>query len=158
MNIKKYFSRFEDRGPYTLNGFGTTYYGRRDFRADGSYLTTEWIVALYIPSIPIRSLRVSYAGRGEHRPSLGFGSSENYTVYEKRFPPDWKQVLFTYGYVALLVFWASFVGWIAYLHFPHAFGSAFGIVLVFIVCIIPVSIPWILWHFAEKKAYERHDA
>lgn len=61
------FWRFEDRGPFTLNGFGTTFYGKRDFRADGSYITTEWIVLAYLPLIPIRSLRVSYRGPGERR-------------------------------------------------------------------------------------------
>ena len=58
---------------YTLNGIGTTFYGQRDFQPDGSYLTTEWLVFLYVPLIPIRSLRVVYRGPGEPRWHLGFG-------------------------------------------------------------------------------------
>jgi len=27
---------------FSFNGFGTTYYGARDYRADSSYITTEW--------------------------------------------------------------------------------------------------------------------
>ena len=150
MNIKKYLPRFEDRGPASINGFGTTFYGRRDFRSDGSYITTEWVVALYIPLIPVRSLRVRYTGAGEHRWYLGFGSSEKYAVYEKRFPPHWKQVIFTYGYVAILSSWESFIGWTAFAHFSSAFGSAIGVTLIFFVCIIPVPMPWILWHYAQK--------
>jgi hypothetical protein len=28
--------------PSNVNGFGTKYYGQRDFRADGSYITTNF--------------------------------------------------------------------------------------------------------------------
>jgi hypothetical protein len=72
---------------YTLNGIGTTFYGQRDFRADGTFITTEWLVLVYIPFIPFRSLRVRYQGPGKHRWHLGFGSSDNYAIYEKCFPP-----------------------------------------------------------------------
>ena len=51
--------------PYTLNGIGTIFYGKRDFRADGTYITTEWITVVYFPLIPFRSLRVRFVGPGE---------------------------------------------------------------------------------------------
>jgi len=35
--------------PYTFNGFGTTYYGQRDAAVDGSYVTTLWVTALWVP-------------------------------------------------------------------------------------------------------------
>jgi hypothetical protein len=44
--------------PYTFNGCGTRFYGSRDKGEDGSYVCTEWITFVYIPLIPIRSLRV----------------------------------------------------------------------------------------------------
>jgi hypothetical protein len=43
------------------NGFGTSYYGKRDFRSDGSWLTTKWFVIFWIPIFPIRSLRIAWA-------------------------------------------------------------------------------------------------
>lgn len=147
------FWRFEDRGPFTLNGFGTTFYGKRDFRADGSYITTEWIVLAYFPLIPIRSLRVSYRDPGERRSYLGFGSSVKYAVSEKRFPPNWKQVLCTYGYVAFFSFWIYLVCRSFISVFPHVLYTAPGVMLVFIVCILPVPIPWLLRRFREKKVY-----
>ena len=143
---------------YTFNGMGTTFYGQRDFRVDGTHITTEWLVCFYVPLIPLRSLRVRYQGPGEHRWHLGFGSSENYAVYEKRFPPHWRQVLCTYGYVALLVAWVYWVGFNVAVVFPNALDNALSVALVFIACIIPVPTPWILRHYAEKRAYERHDA
>ncbi len=48
--------------PSTLNGIGTKFYGQRDFSPDGSYITTEWFVFIYIPLIPLKSLRVRYQG------------------------------------------------------------------------------------------------
>ena len=83
---------------FSFNGIGTSFYGQRNFRSDGTYVTTEWFVLLAIPVIPLRSLRVRYQGLGEHLWHLSFGSSENYAVYEKTFP-DRKQVVCTYGYV-----------------------------------------------------------
>jgi len=53
---------------YSFNGIGTTFYGQRDFRADGSYVTTEWIVFCCIPIAPLRSLRVKYQGPGDQGP------------------------------------------------------------------------------------------
>ena len=41
--------------PYTFNGFGTKYYGRREAAEDGSYVTTMWITALYVPILPLGS-------------------------------------------------------------------------------------------------------
>ena len=93
---------------FSFNGIGTAFYGQRDFRSDRTYLTTEWFVLIGIPIIPLRSLRVRYQGPCEHHWYLGFGSSDRYLVYEKHIP-HWKQVLCTYGYVALLVGWGCVV-------------------------------------------------
>lgn len=42
---------------FSLNGCGTSYRGVR-YLPDGSYITTIWITALWIPIIPLRSVRV----------------------------------------------------------------------------------------------------
>jgi hypothetical protein len=142
---------------YSLNGTGTTFYGKRDFRADGTYLTTEWIALFCIPLIPIRSLRVKYKGSGEHRWYLGLGSSSNYAVYEKSFP-NWKQVLCTYGYVGFMFCWVYLICTITASIIPHTIDPVFSVSMIFIMCIIPVPTPWILRHFAKKQVYERHNA
>jgi hypothetical protein len=152
------FWRFEDRGPFTLNGFGTTFYGMRDFRADGSHVTTEWIVLAYIPLIPVRSLRVSYRGPGEHSWYLGFGSSENYAVFEKRFPPNWKQVLCTYIYVGFIIGWPYFICKFKILKFINflAFDTIpdVALLVIFIIlCVLPFPIPTMLRRSAYKKIF-----
>jgi len=48
---------------FTLNGFGTTFVGECDYEPDGTYITTAWIVVLWIPLIPLYSARIlSVAG------------------------------------------------------------------------------------------------
>lgn len=138
--------------PYTLNGIGTTFYGQRDFRADGSYITTEWFAVLYLPIVPLHSLRVRYQGPGEQRWYLGFGSSESYAVYEKHFP-NWKQVICTYGYIAFLAAWAYLVGSAVLSVFPHVFDTAWSVTLVFIACIIPVPTPWVLRYCSQRGMF-----
>jgi hypothetical protein len=69
----RFYSR--QRMAYILNGIGMTFYGKRDFRGDGSFITTEWVTFLFVPLIPFRSFRVRYQGRGELRYSIGVGSS-----------------------------------------------------------------------------------
>ena len=44
--------------PFSLNGCGTRYYGRRYEAPAGSYVTTEWLCFVYIPLVPIASYRV----------------------------------------------------------------------------------------------------
>ena len=36
---------------FLLNGFGTTFYGKRAFESDGSYVTTKWIAIAYFPGV-----------------------------------------------------------------------------------------------------------
>ena len=41
----------------SINGFGSKTYGKTDFAADGSYITTCWVIACYVPLIPTESWR-----------------------------------------------------------------------------------------------------
>ena len=136
--------------PYSLNGFGTAFYGQRDFREDGTYITTEWVALMCIPIIPIRSFRVRDLGPGEDTGFLGFGSSENYEIHEKR-PPNWKQVLFTYGYIFLLIAWTYLVGVITGAIFPHRQDEVLRLVVFVIASVIPVPTPFILRFRAARK-------
>src|SRR5262245_640389 len=142
--------------PFTIHGCGTTFYGKRDFRLDGTYITTEWLVFAYLPLFPIRSPRVSDLWASE----LGLGDR----VYEKALP-NWKQVLCVYGFVTFVIAWVPAVLLIAsriYSHFPDSLATTLGLSLVFIAaaCIIalPLPIPWILRHHARKRVYDEHDA
>lgn len=43
--------------PYTFFGFGTEFIGKRDFGTDGSFVTTEFKIAM-LPLYPIKTVRV----------------------------------------------------------------------------------------------------
>jgi hypothetical protein len=78
--------------PYTLNGIGTKYYGKRDLESDNSFITTEWIVLVYVPIIPIGSFRVQPTGESKN---IIFFSSTQYWV--QRVPFNWKQIRNVYA-------------------------------------------------------------
>ena len=131
---------------YTLNGIGTAFYGKRDFCADGTYITTEWITVLYIPLVPLRSMRVRYQGRAEPRFSIGVGSAETYAVFEKT-APRLKQVLFTYGYTWFLITWTScLISLIVSFKDPALAFSTLSIGLL-----LPMLIPWLLRYPARHR-------
>jgi len=73
--------------PFTFNGFGTKFYGNRDVAEDGSYVTTEWITALYVPLVPLRSYRVRLVGQGTN---VVVHRSQSYQTV--RVPLCWPQV------------------------------------------------------------------
>lgn len=82
---------------FTLNGIGTTLYGKRDFWPDGSYVTTEWFVVSWIPVFPIRSQRVLPTDSNNY----GVYASQSYLVYG-RTKPNGTQVLSIYSFVLAL--------------------------------------------------------
>jgi len=139
---------------FTFQGIGTTFYGQRDFGMDGSYITTEWVVFLFIPVIPLRSLRVRPDG-GE---SIGIiYQKENYAVFEKN-PPNWKQVLSVYLYVGLYLFWCvgllsngnsieSFLRrWFSY----ETSGYLLATICILGIA-VPAVIPFVLRWYARKN-------
>jgi hypothetical protein len=80
----------------SVNGFGTTIYGKRDFEPDGSFVTTKWIVGLFFPLIPLASMRVKVIKGGWFR-------YDSYLV-RQRTRPNWKQAACVYCYFLLLLF------------------------------------------------------
>ncbi|SRR6266568_3659128 len=82
--------------PFTFNGIGTTYYGARDFLPDGTYTTTEWFTFIYVPVIPLQSLRLRPSDRSTN---LVVYSSTQYFIYSKG-RPNLKQVLSIYSWLA----------------------------------------------------------
>ena len=124
---------------YSFNGFGTTFYGQRDFREDGSYITTEWVVIMMIPIIPLRSLRVRYKGPAERRFPIGLGSADSYVVYEKTFP-NLKQVLCVYTYTAFLIGWMTTVA-CCYGYFFQSMDMTLSVILIFVSFTLPALMP-----------------
>ncbi len=83
--------------PFNFNGIGTTYYGQRDLLEDGSFVTTEWLILIYVPIIPLGSFRIVPSGKSSN---LLVYRSNQYLV--KQVPMNWRQVRNTYSLYILL--------------------------------------------------------
>jgi hypothetical protein len=82
---------------YTFHGFGAMNYGQRDFRPDGSYVTTMWFVCFYVPIVPIRSKRLLPTGEVKY---FSTRAKRTYAELEKT-KPNGKQVASVYAFFAL---------------------------------------------------------
>ena len=110
------------QGTFSANGVGWTYYGRRDFGPDGSFITTEWFIVFHFPIFPLRSYRAISHGRES---VVGpFYQRERYSL-SKPMSPNIKQVVCIYAYALAL---AGFVTCVA-LNFT-ALGKRFNLASV----------------------------
>ena len=82
---------------FTVRGFGAMNYGQRDFRPDGSYVTTLWVVCLYLPVIPIHSKRVRPTGEVKYHALF---PKRTYHLLEKT-KPNLNQVASVYAWFAV---------------------------------------------------------
>jgi hypothetical protein len=97
------------------NGTGTRAYGKRDFRTDGSFVTTKWITFLWVPLVPLSSMRVRPSTKNTLVPDrwwtsllLALGgllvlkwSSPDYVIQSKG-RPVLLQVLYVYAFLVAL--------------------------------------------------------
>jgi len=135
--------------PFTFQGVGTKYYGKRDFRADGTYITTEWSVLASIPVLPIRSLGVRYLGRGRNPSEPGLRPGPLYQIYEET-NPNWLQIVCVYGYLAFLAWWLFLFG----RHFDDytkGLGEIPGAMAIVFGFVWPVFIPATLRFFGKRR-------
>jgi len=92
--------------PFTYNGFGTKYYGEADHHPDGSFITTEWITAAYIPLIPLRSYRLVHSGN----PFEDSFACVTFAVLDE-LPLIWSQVLRVYSFLLCSGAWYAISIW-----------------------------------------------
>jgi hypothetical protein len=134
--------------PTSLHGIRTAYYGKRNYRRDGSYITTEFVIFVGIPIVPLKSLRVRYGGaKGIIFPIVH--SEESYTVLATA-RPDIKQVLSIYGFVAFMACWVSAVIW-AYGRMEGKLDQTVAGVLWYSVCALPGLLPMLLRRAAKRR-------
>ena len=137
------------------NGVGTTIYGKRDFLSDESFVTTKWVIFLYVPLLPLCSMRIRLAEKPalpDHWIAslflalggmLAFSRSGTYVIYSKR-RPVFQQVLYVYAFViALGLAWWNF-------------GSTPNLVNAFSVCLL-LALPFTLRKVAQSRAQEAAD-
>ncbi|MEM9695732.1 MAG: hypothetical protein AAGA56_24530 [Myxococcota bacterium] len=70
----------------SVNGLGTTLYGRR--RTDEGFVATEWVVALAVPLVPLRSYVLLEKGEPE---AIAFRSRQTSYLLRRRDGLHWPQ-------------------------------------------------------------------
>jgi hypothetical protein len=84
--------------PNSVNGVGTRYIGQRDFRLDGSYVTTNFFCLFFLPIFPVHSVRVIADPK-----NLSLPFHTNYYTIMERHRPHLGQVLSVYACTAAVV-------------------------------------------------------
>jgi hypothetical protein len=124
----------------TIYGFGTSLYGKRDFHADGSYLTTRWVVFVWLPIVPVKSYRLRILDPSDplaHR----HWWSRSYLIEEVR-PVNLKQAIFVYGF---------FLGFLPFFIIPSGpEGSIHDYAWTFLM-IAWCAMPWLLRQVAKRR-------
>lgn len=89
---------------FRFHGVGMIVYGERDYRPDGSFVTTQFFAVAYLPLFPIISKRISYTRISDYSNY----DPDGYFVYEM-LPLDHRQVLCVYGWFAAAI--APLLAW-----------------------------------------------
>lgn len=134
--------------PFSINGFGTTFYGERDYCENGSFVTTEWITAGFMPVFPLRSLRVA---RSQQNVALILYTSEGYYILEK-VPLCWPQVFSTYAFLLCGVLWLAAIA-IALIKSPINWEQ-YGIPFVFLG-LFAAAIPFFVLLWLRSRSQKR---
>ena len=138
--------------PFSINGIGTNFYGKREFHEDGSYVTTEWIIFIFFPVVPLRSLRVFPRRITEQ---FLFFPVEKHRV--QKVPLSWRQVRNTYiaGFLSLL---ALFLVPLILVILVILISSIFGLstdfpdwLVIGIVILLGIAIAWLITKYRPPK-------
>jgi hypothetical protein len=92
--------------PHSVNGIGTRFYGKRDRAPEGSYVTTMWVTFLYLPILPLRSLRV-----------LPVGEAANFVIHRSqqyrttKVPLCWPQIRNVYLTISPIILLIAHAIW-----------------------------------------------
>lgn len=134
--------------PGTLNGIGTMNYGKCDFGPDGSFVTTTWFVLVYLPIIPLESIRIIEGNATSTSVLVASSSSEQYFVL-RRMEAHGKQVFRTIAYCG------GFVAiWVACVALGGVAGWLAGLFLV-LIGLPYVCLPYFLREVARRLMWLR---
>lgn len=138
--------------PFTFKGFGTKYYGEAERRPEGSFITTEWIVAAYAPLIPLCTVRICRDPANDV--NIIVARSDAYFIIEK-LPLSWAQVGKTYAFVACCLVWWSFTIWLLFFKASSWANENLLIAVLSYVVIAAMPFFWLRWiqHESYKARY-----
>ena len=109
-------------------GFGTDYYGKADFNADGSYVTTLWIILFFVPIVPLRSQRIFLVDSSFRYYVVYWSESESFIKLET-LPHHHLQIVRVYAYTLGIILSISLV--------PQGLGTLAQWGIILCVAMVP---------------------
>jgi hypothetical protein len=105
LGISWFLARVQEK-PLTVDGIGTKFFGQSP--NSGGYISTKWLVVVFLPIIPVRSYQVIEKYRGGQQ-----NTHFSMTPLEKL---DWAQIKETmwksrFGYIVFVLLIVSFGIW-----------------------------------------------
>lgn len=140
--------RGQNLGTRSSNGSGEGFYGKREVREDGSYVTTKWFMILLIPILPLGTYRV-WRGKSTQSFFAGLysGVSQSTQVRLERIKLNWAQIFSTYAVLLLILLAISSLVIFSF-RFP-AIGSLIFEILV-LVGVMALAV-WMIRTLFNKK-------
>jgi hypothetical protein len=124
--------------PKSYNGIGTMFMGQRDFRPDGSYVTTEFFVILLFPVMPLKSYRVIPLGGNKYRvlEELPWHRRQSHSLQLTAFASIMLPIAFVASGAA------------------RPLGKDFSLGLAAFLFAAPLLLGWVVRWMAKRRAYE----
>lgn len=85
--------------PKSFGGFGTRYCGERDYRKDGSYMTTTFFCVFFFPVFPLHTVRVIPDPKNNEWDEM----NESYYLVSEKRAPNLPQVASVYLFEATVI-------------------------------------------------------
>lgn len=136
--------------PYSVNGFGTKFYGEADHHPDGSFIATKWITVAYLPVIPVGSFRLIRSGN-PYQSDIGYAE---FGVLED-LPIFWPQVFRIYTFLLCSGIWYAAIIWLFFVknHIFDQFQTHLvqsNVVLVSFM--VALAIPFVFVYARRRKS------
>ena len=136
---------------FTINGFGTTYYGQSDFLPDGTFQTTEWLVACWFPIIPLRTYRAARNTKADV--NLVLASTTGYYLLAK-IPLGYAQIFRTYAFAIGYFGWIGLVGTLLFDELKIHERSALVAAPIAAIVLASLAIPIVVLRRRRTAAFE----
>lgn len=134
--------------PVNINGIGTAFYGEADLAPDHSFITTEWIIFLLIPLVPLRSFRV-VRDRAQSTYAV-VATVEGYRIVE-RVPLYKRQVLHTYLFILASFVWWALLMWGMSSTLTVDNPKHWMVMIAILALLGPLPF-FVLWHMRRRRA------
>lgn len=107
MGLSWFLARFQEQS-FTVNGVGTKFFGQSPSPDSRGYISTKWLVVVFLPLIPVRSYQIVEEYNGAQRqPRYSMKPLER-LHWEQIMGTMWKSIA---GYIVFVILIASFGIW-----------------------------------------------